>query len=178
MFGDHLLVAPIYKDELKNEIHLPKGKWRYWFDDSEVVDGPATFEKEFPLNEYPVYIKEGAIIPMEIKRSYTNIGSEEDEGFLTFLVYPNENTESFKVYKEYEPSTSLTYFNEENYLSIYLLDQQRPHILRIHQEQKPSSVELDGTELKADTYYTWNEEQNKLIIRTSTYDSGNYKIYF
>ena len=178
MFGDHLLVAPIYKDDLTNEIHLPKGQWRYWFDDSEVIEGPVTFENEFPLDEYPIYIKEGAIIPMDIKRSYTKIGSEEDEGFLTFLIYPNNITESFTVHKEYEPSTTLTYFAEEEYLSIYLLENKWPHVVRIHLEDKPFSVELDGTELEENVNYSWDEESDKLVIRTSIYENGNYKIYF
>ena len=88
LFGDNFLVAPIYKDELVNEVTLPKGKWRYFFDDSELIEGPVTFQKEFPLEEFPVYIREGAIVPMDIKRSYTEIGDESSDGFLTFLIYP------------------------------------------------------------------------------------------
>ncbi|MCK4881051.1 MAG: hypothetical protein KAS82_10335, partial [Bacteroidales bacterium] len=61
MFGDHLLVAPIYKDDLKNTVRLPGGNWRYWYDDQEIIEGPVTIERDFPLEEYPVYIREGAI---------------------------------------------------------------------------------------------------------------------
>ncbi len=80
MFGDELLIAPIYKDELKNSVSLPGGKWRYWYDDQEIIEGPLTFERDFPLEEYPVYIREGAIIPMHIERSYTRIGDENSQG--------------------------------------------------------------------------------------------------
>ena len=148
MFGDHLLIAPIYKDALKHEIQLPEGKWRYWFDDTKAIDGPITFEQEFPLDEYPVFIREGAILPMDIKRSYTGIGNENDEGFMTFLIYPNEDTHSFKVNREYENSTTLSYFIEDDYLSLYLFGIKTPHILTIQLEKKPASVELDGTALK------------------------------
>ncbi len=71
MFGDHLLIAPIYMDDLKNIVRLPKGNWRYWFEDEKIIKGPVTFEREFPLEEYPIYIKEGAIIPMQIESTYT-----------------------------------------------------------------------------------------------------------
>lgn len=178
MFGEHLLVAPIYQDELTNEIHLPKGKWRYWFDDNKVIEGPTTFKREFPLDEYPVFIKEGAIIPMDIKRSYTGIGSEKDDGFLTFLVYPNDDTQSFKINREYEHSSTLTYFNEDEYLAIYLLGEKTPHILNIHMKNKPSAIELDGTELLEHTGFSWDEQNKKLRIKTDKYGEGNYKIYY
>jgi alpha-glucosidase (family GH31 glycosyl hydrolase) len=97
LFGDNFLVAPIYKDELINEVTLPKGKWRYFFDDNKLIEGPATFQREFPLEEYPVYVREGAIIPMDIKRSYTEIGDTLSAGYLTFLIYPYQKS-SFTVY--------------------------------------------------------------------------------
>jgi len=178
LFGEHVLVAPIYKDDLRNEIHLPAGKWRYWFDDTKLIEGPVRFEQEFPMDEFPVFIKEGSIIPMDIKRSYTGIGDEIDEGFLTFLVYPNDETHSFEVYREYEPSTTLTYFAEDQFLTIYLLGEKCPHIIRVHLNTKPSSVELDGNELAAERDYSWNEKTKKLILRTSEYNEGNYKIYY
>jgi len=177
LFGEHLLVAPIYKDELQNEIHLPEGKWRYWFADTKVIEGPITFNQEFPLNEFPVFIKEGAIIPMDIKRSYTGIGKEEDDGFITFLVYPNNETESFEMHREYEPSTILTYFAEDQFLMVYLTGEKCPHILNVHLDEKPSAVELDGIELRAERDFTWNEKTKKLNIKTTKYKEGNYKIY-
>ncbi len=97
LFGDNLFVAPIYKDELENEIHLPEGQWRYWFDDKEVVTGAKTFTKKFPLEEFPVYIKEGAIIPMHIERAYTGIGDSASAHSLTWLIYPKGKSE-FTVY--------------------------------------------------------------------------------
>ncbi|MCG8308389.1 MAG: glycoside hydrolase family 31 protein [Cytophagales bacterium] len=178
MFGEHLLIAPIYKDTLKNEIRLPRGKWRYWFDDAQIIEGPITFEREFPLDEYPVFIREGAIIPMDIKRSYTGIGSIEDDGYTTFLIYPNGDTQSFEVHREYESSTTLSYFSEDPYLSVYLLDKKCPHILKIHLERKPSAVELDGIKLQSDEDYLWDERNKKLRIKKAEYENGNYKIYY
>ena len=58
-----------------------------------VIDGPAKIEREFPLDEYPVYVREGAIIPMDIKRDYTGIGNKDSEGYLTLLIYPDGKNE-------------------------------------------------------------------------------------
>ena len=178
LFGDDLLIAPIYKDELKNEIHLPEGKWRYWFDDTKIIEGPTIFEQKFPLEEYPVFIREGAIIPMDIKRTYTGIGHEKDEGFLTFMIYPEDEKRSFEVFREYENSTTLTCFREDQQLIISLSGEKCPHILNIALESKPASVELDGRILIAGVNFNYDQEKEKLIIKTVQFNEGNYKINF
>ncbi|MBV6643607.1 MAG: glycoside hydrolase family 31 protein [Cyclobacteriaceae bacterium] len=177
MFGEHLLVAPIYKDELINEIRLPDGKWRYWFDDREVIDGSAVFDQEFPLDEYPVFIREGSIIPMDIKRSYTGIGTTEDEGFLTFLIYPTGGTAGFEVFREKTESTVIEYEFSGN-LNVRLSGKQTAHILNIHSLEAPQSITLDGHMLESGSDYQYNMENQKLIIRTTSYSEGNYLIIF
>lgn len=178
LFGENLLIAPIYKDELKNEVHLPEGKWRYWFDNTKIIEGPLTLEKEFPLNEYPVFIKEGSIIPMNINRSYTGIGSKEDEGYLTFLIYPDEATNSFEVFREYDRSTTLTYNKNEKTLSIELSGKKCPHILKITTDKKPLNIQLDGNQLSEGENFEYNPASQKLLIKTSDYENGHYIIFF
>ena len=178
LFGDDLLIAPIYKDELNNEVHLPEGKWRYWFDDTRIIEGPHILEKEFPLEEYPVFIREGSIIPMDIKRSYTSLGNEDDEGFLTFMIYPDLSSNSFEVFREKEASTTLFYEVDPKALSIQLSGKQCAHILRIALDKPPSAVSLDGEFLKSDLDFDYNAETKKLNIRTSNYNNGQYFITF
>ncbi len=177
LFGEDILVAPIYKDDLKNEIHLPEGDWRYWFDDSKIIKGPVSFERQFPLNEYPLYIKEGAIIPMNIERPYTGIGVEADSSFLTFRIYPNKKN-SFEVFTENAPSTLLAYEKSERDLQINVSGEIRPHILSITLSQKPTMVELDGKHLKENEEFTYNAVTQKLKVVTATYENGSYHIHW
>jgi hypothetical protein len=178
LFGEHLLIAPIYKDDLTNEIHLPAGKWRYWFDDRKIIDGPVTFSREFPLEEYPVFIKEGAIIPMDVKRSYTGIGSAEDEGFLTFLIYPDSEKASFEVFREYDKSTILSYSRKDREIALDIQGKKCPHILNIASEDSPSIILLDGHELIPGLDFEYFPETSRLRIKTSEYENGNYIISF
>ena len=177
MFGDYLLIAPIYKDDLKNEITLPEGKWRYWFDDTKIIEGPETFTMEFPLEKYPVFIKEGAIIPMDIRRSYTGIGTEDDEGRLTLLIYPDKTGNSFEVYRENDESTVIKYSWENGDFSIGISGKGVPHILRVLLENEPSKVLLDDRELVKGQDYSYDNSTKKLVIRTREYVEGNYKIF-
>lgn len=171
LFGDNLLIAPIYKDELSNEINLPEGKWRYWFDDKELLEGPATFSREFPLKEYPVYIREGAIIPMNVERAYTGIGDEGSRGYLTVLIYPDAE-DSFTLYHpENGGSTSIFVDKSENSVKITLQGEKMPHILKVHASAKPQRVELDRKLLLE---YHFDKKHHKLIIKTEEYSDGEY----
>ncbi len=177
LFGDNFLVAPIYKDELVNEVNLPKGKWRYFFDDKEVIEGPVTFKKEFPLEEYPVYIREGAIIPMDIKRSYTGIGNETSEGFLTLLIYPEVENNFTVHHPDKSGSTTVHVIDSGEKINISLSGIQKPHILKINLEKMPRKIELDGNLLSDTVSYSYNGSTNKLVVRTTDYSKGNYTIF-
>ncbi len=178
MFGDNLLVAPIYKDELVNKVKLPEGKWRYWFDDSKIIEGPAEFEKEFPLDEYPVFIREGAIIPMDIKRSYTGIGDSTDTGLMTVLVYPGFGSAEFEVYREKEESTAISYQRSDNLLVLEISGKKTPHVLRVLLDRNPNGIALDGKPLMEGKDFIYDQDRNKLIIKTTEYEKGMYSIQF
>ena len=176
MFGDYLLIAPIFKDDLKNKVSLPKGKWRYWFDDSELIEGPVTFEREFPLDEYPVYIKEGAIIPMNIERAYTGIGDENSKGYLTYLIYPDAKS-SFTIYNPGNvKSTSIFVEETRELIKITLEGEKKPHILKVNLSSEPQRIELDNVVLSDSLDYFFVRESNKLVIKTDDFTSGNYII--
>jgi len=177
LFGDNFLVAPIYKDELVNEVRLPKGKWRYFFDDSDVIEGPVTFQKEFPLEEFPVYVREGAIIPMDIKRNYTGIGDNSSEGFLTFLIYPGGESSFTVHHPDKSGSTTVKVADSKEKIEISLSGVQKRHILNINLEKMPVKIELDGIQLTDTANYLFNKSAKKLIVRTAEYSKGNYTIF-
>ena len=177
LFGDNFLVAPIYQDELANKITLPKGKWRYFFDDRQLIEGPVSFEKEFPMDEYPVYIREGSIVPMDIKRGYTAIGNESSEGYLTFLIYPSGNSSFTIHHTDKSGSTHVKVINSAKKTDISLNGIIKPHILHINLEKMPRKIELDGRIISDTAVYRYDESKHKLIIRTAEYRDGNYTIY-
>ncbi len=177
MFGDHFLVAPIYRDQLENSISLPEGKWRYFFDDKEVVEGPTTLTREFPLDEFSVYIREGAIVPMNITRDYTGIGDNSSEGYLTLLIYPEERSTFTVHHPDESGSTRVLVENDPQTINISLEGVNKPHILNINLTAPPERVELDGSVLSDTENYTFDSNKNKLIIRTGRYSIGKYLIF-
>lgn len=176
LFGENLLVAPIYKDDFSNKVTLPKGKWRYWFDDSQIIEGPITFEKEFPLNEFPVYIKEGAIIPMDIKRDYTGIGSKESEGYLTLRIFPEGNS-SFSVYDtKNQEETKISVKSSDKQLIIKLEGKAIKHILSIHLQQNPKEIKFNNKPLTNGIDFNFDQISLMLTIKTNETKIGEYSI--
>ncbi len=175
LFGEALLVAPIYRDRPEREVHLPRGRWRYWFADDTLLQGPRIVTREYPLDEYPLYVREGAIIPVRVSRSYTGLGDTSSAGYLTFLIWPEEE-HRFEVFREHDSSTTLQYTKQKGTLKISLEGKKTPHILRIHLPEKPEHVLLDGAELDGNREWHYDREKKKLIIRTSRYRTGEYLI--
>ncbi|MDD3321925.1 MAG: alpha-xylosidase [Paludibacter sp.] len=63
-FGENMLVAPVINPENKRDIYLPEGMWVHFFT-KEVFEGERWLKKvEVPMDEIPVFVKQGAKIPM------------------------------------------------------------------------------------------------------------------
>ncbi|WP_077346198.1 TIM-barrel domain-containing protein [Algoriphagus sp. A40] len=175
-FGEELLVAPIFRDQLDWNVSLPEGKWRYWFDDQKLIEGKSLVKGNFSLDKFPVYIKAGAIIPMNIERSYTGIGSEADKGYLTLLIYPDLDRHSFEIFREKDESTVASYEKSGDGLTVKLTGKKVPHVLRIARESAPSEVSLDGQKLVEGEGYQYDSNAGKLVIKTDSYQGGIYQI--
>lgn len=67
LFGDDLLVAPVHNVTAElplapRSIYLPAGRWRdFW--SGELLEGPRTLARLVPLNELPLYVRDGAELP-------------------------------------------------------------------------------------------------------------------
>ena len=70
VFGDQMLAAPITAPADKisglaaEKIWLPRGDWIEW-PTGKRFTGPTTVERSFSIDQIPVYLKAGAIVPMQ-----------------------------------------------------------------------------------------------------------------
>ncbi len=70
MFGDQMLVAPVVTAGDKTsglaseQVWLPQGEWIEW-PTGKHFTGPTTVSRNFSIEQTPVYLKAGAIVPMQ-----------------------------------------------------------------------------------------------------------------
>jgi len=63
MLGDYILVAPLFAGEKSRKVVLPRGKW-YDFYTGELVGDGETIEIKNDMESIPLFVSDGAIIPM------------------------------------------------------------------------------------------------------------------
>ena len=94
LYGPWLLVAPLWRDgDRERTVYLPDDAWTDFWDDTQVLEGPLTLSAvQAPLDRLPLYVKLGAILPLEIVNSVTGLGSEASQGRLTLALYPHHSS--------------------------------------------------------------------------------------
>ncbi len=63
MLGDRVLVAPVLARGGRREVMLPEGGW-YRFESSELLAGGRTLRLQVPLDEIPVFVRAGTLLPL------------------------------------------------------------------------------------------------------------------
>lgn len=63
-FGDSFLVAPVMNSGNRRDIYLPAGSWINFFTGERIEGGRWLKDVEVPLEEMPVYVREGSVIPV------------------------------------------------------------------------------------------------------------------
>jgi len=104
MFGDQIMVAPVVTPSDKTSglatesIWLPKGEWIEWPTGTHFT-GPIKVDRSFSINQVPIYLKAGSIVPMQPPMLYTG---EKPVDPLIVNVWPLEpgSHSSYSVYED------------------------------------------------------------------------------
>jgi len=85
LFGESLMVAPVTtKGAITRSVYLPEGVWfNYWT--GEKYEGKSYHHVVAPLDTIPLFVKAGAIIPMQPEMIYSG---EKPVDVITLDVYP------------------------------------------------------------------------------------------
>lgn len=136
MSGEWMMVAPVYtRRNVRENIYFPAGEWYdYWT--GEKYEGGKWLDKyNAGLDICPVFIRQGAIIPMYPDMNYVG---EKPTDELTLEIYPYGNT-SFNLYED----DCLTRDYEKGEFAQTLISVSAP-------EGKPGTVTVNIAKAKGD----------------------------
>ena len=111
LFGEQMLAAPVVTAADKvsglatEQVWLPEGEWIEW-PTGKHFTGPSTVQRDFSISQTPVYLKAGAIVPMQTPMLHTG---EKPVDPLIVNVWPLKagSSSSYSVYED--SSSSVDY---------------------------------------------------------------------
>ncbi|PSB10292.1 alpha-glucosidase [filamentous cyanobacterium CCP2] len=129
LLGEFLMAAPVYHPGKEcREVYLPEGTWYDWWNNQQ-YEGPTHILADAPLERMPLYVKAGAIIPMQPVMQYVN---EHPVNELTLKVYPGEGKwtlyeddgDSFEYQSGTWKTTTYQVHQEDDRVIVETIDQQ------------------------------------------------------
>ena len=185
MFGDKMLIAPV-TTEVKKEsglasvkAWLPEGQWLE-YETGTMLKGGQTVERQFSMDEYPVYVKAGSIIPYYGK--VKNLSGTEQP--IIVRVFPGAENDEFTLYEdngedknyvnEYA-TTPLSYQRNGERLTVVIgqrkgnykdMPTRRNYTLALPCQKAPSAVKVDGK----DVSFTYDGLNLETVIALGSID--------
>ena len=161
--GNDLFFKAIVSDKNRIEITLPDGDdWiDFWTD--KIFQGGTGFEKTYSLKQAPIFVRAGAIIPMDISNDITGIGNASNKGKNTILIYPKGKS-LYTFHKPLGDGTEykdivIRYDDVKGLLTVQGKDRD-DYIFYVKKEKKPEQV------TGGDTWF-YNNENSLLQIEKS-----------
>lgn len=127
MFGESFLVAPVTSPEDVRDVYLPEGQW-FDFWTGKAVNGGRTITRQTPVDEIPVYVKAGTVLPVGPTVQYA-LEKEWDD--LLVRVYPGADGE-FVLYEDAKDGYA---YEDGGYTTIRMTWNDKRRELTIHDRQ-------------------------------------------
>jgi hypothetical protein len=147
LLGDNFLVSAIYQKHTLNytskTINFPPGKWINYWNEDEIHEGETPANLNYNLDQYPIFIRSGAIIPMQVDDSLTGHGSSSSEKYLTLLIYP-DGVSSYDYHSDPLTTTRITSDEQCGRVIISFNRNTNSVIIRLKNEVEPETVFLSG----------------------------------
>lgn len=173
--GEELFVAYVTQPGVsRTSFALPNGEWINYWAPSEVHSGDITVS--VPWGREPIFIRNGAIIPMQVSRSWTGHGTAASSDSLTVLVYPSGKSRF--EYRDDARNRWVAFEAEAtaNKLTLAASDfPGQPILYRVERViEAPSSVRICGTTVRVNSGAGIPASPNEDAVNGSTVNAWHY----
>jgi alpha-glucosidase (family GH31 glycosyl hydrolase) len=149
MFGNDMLVAPITTPVNKNtqlaqkKIWLPKGEW-FDFSSGTLLQGNTVITSHYALDEIPLLIKAGSIIPMT--NDVNNLQEKTNTTILTIIPGGNIDNNTNNTDNNTKNTSSTELYNDDETSSAYQRGEfTRRNVTKNWLDNKTLQIHIDAT---------------------------------
>jgi alpha-glucosidase (family GH31 glycosyl hydrolase) len=144
--GSALLVAPLLDATGKRSVALPAGsQWVDWWT-ADARDGGTSVDVDFSADrgKLPLYLAEGAIVPMKIDSDVLGLGDAASGDALTLLVFPSLAGTSFRLHEDDDSVTTIDAKRTATGAEIHLSAAPKRIRLELRAETAPTAATASG----------------------------------
>jgi alpha-glucosidase len=190
MFGDDMMVAPIteavseFNQLAPQKIWIPEGDWVEWYS-GKYFTGPAVVERHFTLEEIPLYVRAGSIIPMQLPVTKAGEGIPDPLVVTVFparkgntRVYEDEGNTNTYLEDAYAWTHISQFMPDHHTLNVRIdpaqggyagIPEARQYVIRVKGILPPQGIYLNGTEVPYDLHgkpgtLHWQYDGNQIAI--------------
>lgn len=183
-FGSNMIIDPIYKsmhgrETIRQKTWLPAGEW-YHLQSGKRIAGDQYADEPYGLNDIPMFVKAGSIIPMQTTKQHIS-GSSLDTLILAIYTDGNasldlyEDDGSTERYKEDQYSfTRFKYQRTGDHASLTVTPgtyvyagepASRTYTIRIMDSNKPDGISAEWSQTPEGN--SWRYDEQKRIVEIS-----------
>jgi alpha-D-xyloside xylohydrolase len=148
MFGDSLLVAPIFNDRSMAEYYLPEGRWTSLLT-GEVKEGGKWYKEKHSYLSIPLYAREGSIVAIGSCDDNAVYDYAENVTYKVFELHDGKQAHTVVYSPENEPESEITVAREGNTYRIRLTSEKPADVLLVN-EKAAQSVDGAGYDVTED----------------------------
>jgi alpha-glucosidase (family GH31 glycosyl hydrolase) len=147
--GDAFLVAPLLTDAGEREVELPAGStWYDWWEPAAPIEpGTISWEDGGAQLRIPLYVKEGAIVPLDDVDDSTGISPAGREAWDTILMWHGAAQTNFKRYDADGATTEISLIPNGDGARVSMSRVPRTTQLRVLTAEAITSVTVGGNAL-------------------------------
>jgi alpha-glucosidase (family GH31 glycosyl hydrolase) len=184
--GEDLVVAPIVTRDDERRVELPReGRWYDYWDDAEPIAGGTVLQVQAPVDRAPLFVRAGAIIPMQVSDGETGHGGPGSEGALTLVLYPDGVTRRV-VRPEAGVELVVETRRDAAEVAVSIGPSPAPIVLRVKEPRRPTSIALTAADQtrplpdlgsfaaleRAGEGWAYDDGRGYLWVRLATSSSG------
>ena len=147
--GDAFLVAPILDAAGTRDVALPAGArfYDWWAPSADALPGGQTITgyDATDLKRIPLFVRAGAIVPLNVGDDVTGLGTAASAGKLTVLAYPDTAKSTFKLHDEDDALTTVDAVAAGGGFTVTLSRALRDTLVRVRVDAgAPATITVDG----------------------------------
>ncbi len=146
MFGPDLLVAPVVSEDTFKVIAFPSGTWTSLWD-GKTVKGPLKLKVDAPLDTIPVYLRPGAVVPVQLSPELQFGKSMTDGRVQALVVTPPHRDEDTSLLNVLGETATVTVQSKSGGVGWKLENLPEVNYLLVYGTTSASSVTVDGAVL-------------------------------